>query len=148
MKYGISFTEQITLLPRVTKTTVMQFGYTDKIKALRVIDKSSKNIDPVYEALAIFEYTDEREHELEIGELLPYDIQTIPVNLNDNPKPKRPVSPYDRGGRSSTIYKSVMKKYSFSVPNHMRDWLRSQPDGLSVTIRKIISIAMKSEKHG
>lgn len=84
MKYGIAFTQQV--MPRflVSETTVMQFGFEDKHKAQRVMDLSAKNIDPILEALSIFEYPEERESELEISELLPWDIPTIPINLNNN----------------------------------------------------------------
>ena len=84
MKFGISFTETVTISPRVTVTTVMQFGFKERLLAQLVLDKSIKNIDPVTEALAIFEYSEDREKELEIGCLLPADIPTIPVNLNEN----------------------------------------------------------------
>lgn len=84
MKFGISFTETVTISPRVTVTTVMQFGFKERLLAQQALDKSIKNIDPITEALAIFEYSEDRENELEIGNLLPADIPTIPVNLNEN----------------------------------------------------------------
>lgn len=84
MKFGISFTETVTISPRVTVTTVMQFGFKERQLAQQALDKSMKNIDPITEALAIFEYSEDRENELEIGNLLPADIPTIPVNLNEN----------------------------------------------------------------
>lgn len=84
MKFGISFTETVTISPRVTVTTAMQFGFKERLLAQLVLDKSIKNIDPITEALAIFEYSEDREKELEIGCLPPADIPTIPVNLNEN----------------------------------------------------------------
>ncbi len=41
-------------------------------------------IDPITEALHLFEYPAERENELEIGEWLPDEIPTIPENVNEN----------------------------------------------------------------
>ena len=84
VKFGIAFTETLTSFPRITVTTVMQFGYTDKSKAQKIMDKAMKNIDTITEALSLFEYPIDRENELSIGEWLPDDIPTIPVNINEN----------------------------------------------------------------
>jgi hypothetical protein len=84
MKYGIALTQTITISPLITTTTVMQFGFTDRAQAQRVMDKAITNIDPITEALSLFEYTQERETELSIDCLLPADIPTIPVNINEN----------------------------------------------------------------
>ena len=48
------------------------------------MDKAMKNIDTITEALSLFEYPIDRENELSIGEWLPDDIPTIPVNINEN----------------------------------------------------------------
>lgn len=84
LRYGIAFTETLAIHPQTTITTVMHFGYKDKLKAQKVMDGVMSKIDPVTEALHLFEYPAERENELEIGEWLPDDIQTIPVNVNEN----------------------------------------------------------------
>lgn len=84
IRYGIAFTETLAIHPRTAITTIMQFGYKDKLKAQKVMDGVMNKIDPITEALHLFEYPAERENELEIGEWLPDEIPTIPENVNEN----------------------------------------------------------------